>query len=399
LVLVLGLVFVALQPVPAAEAAPFRYHRAKLVLSVKGHGWLVDVDSSGSKLLYAGGRNQDAVHQLYVYDRKTRRRELVSSTADGRTAAGGWVNTAFFLGSDRLVFTAQGPGLAPGVTDAQYEVYVKNLTSGDLQLISAASDGTPATGQDTQVASVDASSQKVLFSSEATNLSPGITAHTMHLYVKNLASGSLDRVDYDSNGRAISGEVLQACTGGLLTHGGDAVAMNCWGAGITPNNTGSGENCFLRTLSTGAVLLLSADSGGHQIPGGFSVCESIAPNNSQVLMQIEPASVYRSIVKDVATGRLRAVRPLAALVAPNWSRRTSWRRDRKGQDQFVAQPLFGKHTQALTVNRKGAWANRGCAGGGKFTWNGRKFFWSTSSTNMPGHRRHHFAVYMNASKA
>ncbi|QSY51119.1 hypothetical protein [Streptomyces griseocarneus] len=104
----------------------------------------------------------------------TPRTERVSVAADG-TQADRETGGADLSGDGRfVVLRSMATNLVPGTPDIQHRVYVKELRTGRIELVSVASDGTRANGASWS-SSISADGRYVVFDSEATNLAPGRT--------------------------------------------------------------------------------------------------------------------------------------------------------------------------------------------------------------------------------
>ena len=98
-----------------------------------------------------------------------------------------------------------------------------SASTGSLQLVSANASGVAANASSTTCA-VSADGNLVLFWSSATNLVPGDTNGVSDLFLKNLSTGSIDRVTTQSNGAQIA--TGGDCNGTTMTPDGRLVAFN-----------------------------------------------------------------------------------------------------------------------------------------------------------------------------
>ena len=92
--------------------------------------------------------------QLYVHDLATGARQIVSTTASG-AVANGHVTDGFWSDDEtKVAFTSEATNLSPADSDAVLDVYVKDLTSGQLELASVTSTGEKGNSQ-TQAVSMN----------------------------------------------------------------------------------------------------------------------------------------------------------------------------------------------------------------------------------------------------
>lgn len=130
------------------------------------------------------------------------RTEKASVAPDG--ADGDAWSTAEGLSADGryLAFTSRAGNLVAGDTNDARDAFVRDLRTGETRRVSTAADGTQA---DTGVhdISLSANGRYAAFSSNASNLVPGDTGSRTHVYVKDLKTGAVDRIEdvapgYDS---------------------------------------------------------------------------------------------------------------------------------------------------------------------------------------------------------
>ena len=90
----------------------------------------------------------------------------------------------------RVAFYSNATNLDPTDTDTNFDVYVKDLATGDITLVSTADAGIKANSHSYEP-SLSADGTKVAFYSEATNLDPADTDATSDIYVKDLVTGDI----------------------------------------------------------------------------------------------------------------------------------------------------------------------------------------------------------------
>jgi Tol biopolymer transport system component len=105
----------------------------------------------------------------------------VSTAADGTQADG--VSSAASLSGDgrRVAFVSAATNLVRGDTNGLADVFVKDLRTGTVERVSVAADGTEADRP--AVGSTSLSDHRIAFSSAATNLVRGDTNDTVDVFV------------------------------------------------------------------------------------------------------------------------------------------------------------------------------------------------------------------------
>src|SRR5262249_20361259 len=120
---------------------------------------------------------------------------------------------------------------------------------------------------------------KVMFVSLADNLVEGDTNHVADLFVKDLLTGAIERVDTTADG-------LEA-QGALSGFGADAFSVSADGTKVVFSadftdlvpDTGGITNVFLKDLVTGDITCLSVDGAGLPSGGDIPV---LSPDGQKV---------------------------------------------------------------------------------------------------------------------
>ena len=162
----------------------------------------------------------------------------------------------------RVVFESSATNLVPTVVDGRQHIYLRDLATGTTRLLDRGQDGQPADlGAARPVISSDGN--KVGFASNAANL-PGSDGYT-HVYLADVASGSVTRVDATSGGLPANGPAYEVALDGDGSHVAfTSAAPNLGPPGATEKNS----RLYVRDLATGAVTWASISESGD--PGGQS---------------------------------------------------------------------------------------------------------------------------------
>lgn len=157
------------------------------------------------QLFFVANIDAENKQYLYSYDMQTGSTQLVSSDESGKISVStlGYNNDYSISADGRyLVFVTQENRPALGDSNGIDDVYVKDLISGKLQVVS--SNGSGFIGNNKSFApSISNDGKQVLFQSLATNLNKLANDNVDHIYVKNLLDGSLQLIDVDGQYNAI----------------------------------------------------------------------------------------------------------------------------------------------------------------------------------------------------
>jgi Ca2+-binding RTX toxin-like protein len=245
-----------------------------------GSGGRIVFDSAAYNL---AGYDQDANGARDVFVREadgtiTR----VSVSAAGVAGNADSVAPVLSLDGGRVLFESLASNLVPGDTNGARDLFVKNLVTGELTRISVGSAGQQAAGQ-SGGGSFSPDGTRVLFESNASNLVPGDTNASYDVFLKDLTTGAVTRVSTGPNGEQANGHSLRAS----FTPDGRGVIFESTASNLVPGDRNGARDVFLKDLTTGAVTRLSVGPNGEElngssqnamISGGRVVFESTATN-------------------------------------------------------------------------------------------------------------------------
>ncbi|XUJ36485.1 VCBS domain-containing protein [Bradyrhizobium japonicum] len=125
---------------------------------------------------------------------------LVSANAGGAPQNDGEAQKPVFSpDGTKIAFYSAADNLVPGVNG--YEIYVKDLITGAVTVISTSASGMQANGY-SQLPGFSADGTKLVFESSASNLVPGDTNGTSDIFVKEIGMPSVIDVKLTDNGAA-----------------------------------------------------------------------------------------------------------------------------------------------------------------------------------------------------
>jgi hypothetical protein len=248
--------------------------------------------------------DKDAVFDVYVKDLSTGALTL-ASTSDAGTKGNDYGLEPFLSGDGtKVAFRSSATNLDPADTDSFDDVYVKDLSTGDLTLASTSDTGAKGDGASISHSLSD-DGTKVGFDSSATNLDPGDTDSIEDVYVKDLVTGDITLASTSNAG--IKGNNVSAEAS--LSDDGTTVAFFSGATNFDAADTDSDFDVYVKDLSTGDVTLAStSDSGTKGDSTSFGAF--LAPDGTKVAFvsfsdNLDPGdtdSIEDVFVKDIVTG-------------------------------------------------------------------------------------------------
>lgn len=211
--------------------------------------------------------------EVYVRDTQSQTTILASrATGPTGTKANDAANTATISGDGRfVVFHSTATNLDPADTDANFDVFVRDLVTDTTTLVSRASGATGAKGNDVSAnPSISGDGRFVAFVSGASNLDPDDTDDLANAYVRDLVANTtklVDRADGPAGAKG-NGGVLGVP---VLSADGRFLAFESASSNLHPDDTtlgSSGEqDIIVRDLQTSTNFLASRATGETGVKG------------------------------------------------------------------------------------------------------------------------------------
>jgi Tol biopolymer transport system component len=220
-------------------------------------GRYVAFQSYGTNLVIADFNDRD---DIYVLDRRTGRTVRVGQPRTGESnedsgipqisANGRWV-----------AFESQATNLVGGDTNGVMDAFVVEWARGTVMRASVSDTGVQGNGQSRSPMVSDTG--RVLFTSAADNLVSGDTNATSDSFVRDVRRGETRRVNVSSAG--VQGNYGSAR--GTIDPKGRYVAFGSWASNLVPNDTNASADVFLRDLTRGTTVRITAAHDGGEANG------------------------------------------------------------------------------------------------------------------------------------
>ena len=163
------------------------------------------------------------------------------------------------VGQNRfLVFTSRGD-LIPADTNGVRDVYLRDLRTGEMRLISVATNGTQGNGDSTQ-GSISADGRFVVFRSAATNLVTGDGNGVTDIFLHEIATGTTTRVSTATGGTEVSGASLTPA----ISANGRYVVFASSAPNLVATDSNGAQDIFLKDVTTDTTTLVSSTGNGLQ---------------------------------------------------------------------------------------------------------------------------------------
>ena len=166
---------------------------------------------------------------------------------------------AGLLSADAAVvaFLSEDLGASEGDTNGSLDVYVRAVSSTGIQRASLAHDGAEADAS-VFLGDVSDDGRYVLMMSWATNLVPNDTNDFADVFLYDRTGGSIERVSLAPDGGELNGASFNA----RISGDGRYVVFETRALNVAPGLTQSDNRLFVREVATGAVARLDLPAGG-----------------------------------------------------------------------------------------------------------------------------------------
>ena len=223
--------------------------------------------------------------QIYLRDINLVTSSLVSKAPDGKAGNKPSQPGGFAPGISAdgrfVAFSSQATNLTPDDTNVFEDVFVANVATGEVQLISRGVDG-PANGV-SSFARLSGDGRYVVFQSNASNLVADDTNGTTDVFIYDRTDGVMRRVSIGSDGAQTDGASITP----TISDDGRYVAFASFATNlVVPEPRGGFAQIYVADWQTQSVQLASINDDGD--PGnGISFLPDLTANGGQVAFKSE----------------------------------------------------------------------------------------------------------------
>lgn len=185
-----------------------------------------------------------------------------------------------------LTFSSNATNLIPGVDNGAGQIYFRNLDSGLTELVSVGHDGNPGDAN-SWMPEISRDGGRIGFVSGATNLVPGDDGGQPDVFVRDLDAGTTVRASVNMDGDDPdnrSGPPSLSDDGSIVTFWSRATDL-------VPGDTNGMDDIFLRNLPMGVTERVSLSDAGAQATGGGSWYPVLTPGARYAVFMSDAADL------------------------------------------------------------------------------------------------------------
>jgi Tol biopolymer transport system component len=221
---------------------------------------------------------------------------LVSAGLNGLSSDGASAAASVSADGRYVAFESNASNLTALDTNGLKDIFVRDLNTGIISLVSVSSAGVQGNGPSSAPA-ISADGRYVAFASRSTNLITPAANGLTHIFLRDLTGGTTSLVSVSSAG--VQGNSISSAP--AISADGSFVAFESRSTNlVTPASNGL-THIFLRDLSNNTTSLLSVDTTGS--PGnGSSFAPSISPDGKYV--------AFESYASNLTVGDINALKDI-----------------------------------------------------------------------------------------
>lgn len=270
---------------------------------ISGDGnWIVF--SSFASNLVSGDTNSTS--DVFLANRSTGAITRVSVDSSGTEANGSSGEPSISHDGSLVTFTSDATDLVIGDTNGAQDVFLKNISTGATTLVSVSTAGIQG-DKDSYQSKISWDGSKVVFVSDADNLSSSDTNSCSDIFSRNISASTTSLVSTSSSG--VAGDLSSFHPD--ISKDGNIIVFESMAGNLIASDTNGYNDIFSKNMTTGATSLVSQTNSGLQLfndsakpsvslDGRFVVFETISPADFQ---GFDTNNVSDTYIHDMQSGR------------------------------------------------------------------------------------------------
>ena len=231
-----------------------------------GDPYVPSVSADGRFVAFESTRNlvseDTGFWNIFISDRETGQIELISRSSDGAPVNNGSDDPSISADGRCVAFASGASNMVSGDTNERGDIFVYDRQTGQMELVSVASDGAQADDWSWKP-SISADGRFVAFASHASNLVSGDTNYYEDVFVHDRQTGQTRRVSISSDGT----QADYWSEAPAISADGRFVAFMSDADNLVSNDTNIDVDIFVHDLQTGQTERVSVTSDGAQGDG------------------------------------------------------------------------------------------------------------------------------------
>ena len=204
--------------------------------------------------------------------------QRVSTNSTGAQIAVGATVARISADGTKVGFLSRGTNLGGDANPSGYNhLYVKDLATGKVTRVDSSATGTAANGSVDNLWNFSPDGTRVVFSSAASNLVGNDTNYYNDVFEKTLATGAIRRLSVGSTG----GQANNASYQPVYSRDRTKIAFSSYATNLVTGDTNGASDVFVKSLVNGAVTRVSVAPNGQQ-GNYYSGYPSFSPREDRI---------------------------------------------------------------------------------------------------------------------
>jgi Tol biopolymer transport system component len=203
------------------------------------------------------------VPDIFVRDRVAGVTEVVSVASDGTPADNYSLNPDISADGRYVCFESFAGNLVPNDVLFGFDIYVHDRETGTTEMVSVSSSEQQSRVFGSDLCAISADGRYVAFQSYAEELVPGDTNDTNDIFVRDRQTGTTERVSVTSS-ETQANDLSFASFSTYISGDGRFVALASFGDNLVPNDSNNKEDIFVRDRVAGTTERVSVSSAEVQ---------------------------------------------------------------------------------------------------------------------------------------
>ena len=266
------------------NATTVRLSESASGIQSNGNSHAADVSNDGRFVVFASqasnlvAGDSNGVADIFLLDRVADSLRRVSVGGGGVQGNGSSLDPRVSDDGDVVAFYSSATNLVPGDSNAQTDVFVHVVSTGETTRVSVGPAGFQANGRSLAVRLSD-DGRYVAFVSDASNLVTGDTNGVFDVFVHDRVNATTERVSVSSGGvqANLSADAV------AISGDGRFVAFASMAGNLVADDSNGVDDVFVRDRATGSTERVSVSSGGNQSDGGRSYYPNISRDGRYVV--------------------------------------------------------------------------------------------------------------------
>ena len=260
--------------------------------SIGADGRYVAFESYANNLI---SDDTNGCFDIFVKDTQTGNIQRVSISSDGEEAEGNNDSDSASISADGryVAFLSSADNLVFNDTNQSDDIFVRDIKTGETQLISTSSGGVQA-NDDSYIPSISADGRYVAFLSYANNLVPGDTNKCVDIFVKDRQTNATQRISVSNNGVQANAYSYSPS----ISANGKYVTFESYANNLVAGDTNGCIDIFVRDIQTAKTELISVSS--DQVQANDSCSNPSISTDGRFVAFVSAAN---NLVSDDTNGR------------------------------------------------------------------------------------------------